>query len=106
MKNKNLILEQITGYEFDINQYNKKQYVHLVITILSVFILVIGISTWILFIIGYILFIKRIKAKRNLVKLKNELIDNLDSIKVELSIDEYFDCLKRIKLAGRKRYKI
>ncbi|MEI6822680.1 MAG: hypothetical protein WCL51_12165 [Bacteroidota bacterium] len=99
MINENLFPEQITGYEFDINHYHQSWYKQYIFLILSFIIIPVGnVYTWIVFIIGYILFIKRLKTKRNLNKIKKELLNNLQSNKDTLSVEEYFNYLKRIKL--------
>ncbi len=99
MINENLFPEQIIGYEFDINLYHQKWYMQYIFILLSIIIIPVGnVFTWIIFIIGYILFIKRLKNKKNLNKIKKELLNNLQSNKDTLSVEEYFNYLKRIKL--------
>lgn len=99
MTNDNQFPGQITVYEFDINHYHQSWYKQYIFIILSFIIIPVGnVFTWIIFIIGYILFIKRLKTKRNLNKIKKELINNLQSNKDSLSVDEYFNYLKRIKM--------
>jgi hypothetical protein len=55
--------------------------------------------------IGYTLFLKRVNLKRKLDTLQKEADTKLNSINQELSVDEYLEIKKKIRLAGRDKYK-
>jgi hypothetical protein len=91
-ENKSNISLLIADYIFDRDEYNSRWYVHLIF-------LVIGIFTgFILSIIGWIMFLKRIKTKKKLDQKKVEIVGKLNLIFDELSLEEYLYYLEKIKL--------
>lgn len=94
-ENKSNISLLITGYVYDRDEFYRKWYIHLIF-------LVAGLVTgFILSVIGWIMFLKRIKTKKNLDQRRNEIIAKLNLVFDELSLEEYLNLLQKIKVRER-----
>jgi hypothetical protein len=85
----------IVGYDFEMDLYRRKRYTSLILALFGF------ITGWIIVIIAYIFFLKRIKTKKKLNKTKIDLNKKLDSIADKITIEEYLNFKSRIIFAGR-----
>jgi hypothetical protein len=86
----------ITGYDFDMSIFRRKRFNNLIFFLLGF------IFGYLAIVIGYVLFLKMMKERKRLFKLKRDIDIKLTEAIGQIPIEEYLELKSRLIYAGRQ----